>query len=369
MKISSFKGIRNTEPVRSIPNDALSAAFDVDISDQGALSQRNGYSQSKAISNITTAYSTLDQTGYVISNGILNRVLPDLSLIPIVPSTATDFCDFSKVLFTNDGLKIEDDVATDLKHPAPEHPPTLNVVSGALPAGRYGGVYCYRSASGLEGGSSPLATIELASVGGISVDPITPPAGYTVQVYLSDANGAVYYNSEGGQLNAIQLLAGPFPDGVEKVAFFEGKLFCSQPLSDGSTLIRYSNPFYFHLFDYTKDYLVVKGTVLSMAATKMQLIICTDAAIYSYTEENLTPLADYGVVKGRAAFRTVEERVLVHTKRGDCEIGIEGFVNKTEKKALFPVGVQCSTAVVLQDGIMKFVTLSDGSGAAFNVRV
>lgn len=365
MIINSFLGLRNTSPIRSIPDNALTAAVDIDIDDVGIITQRNGYALSKAIASVTSAYSTLDQSGYVVSSGTLYRVLPDLSLIPLAASTATSFSDEAKVLFTNDGLKVENNVVTSIKITSPASPPVLSVIPGTMPAGTYSATYCYRSATGLESGSAPIATIELAVDGGIAIAPITPPAGYTVNIYMTDANGTVYYDNNGVQLSDVQILAEPFPDSVEKIAYHESKLWVSRSLPNGSTVIWFSKPYHYHLYDLQKDYFIVPGQVLDMVSSSQGLVIGTDATIYVYGER-LDKLVDYGIVPGRAFTHLPDGSVLMATKRGVCK-GFP-FENLTEKKASFPPGVQCSTALVEQSGMQKFVTLTDGGGTAYNMR-
>jgi hypothetical protein len=98
------------------------------------------------------------------------------------------------------------------------------------------------------------------------------------------------------------------------------------------------------------------------------LIIGTDSAIYAYTGE-LDKLADYGVPQGRAFTRMPSdddegaEKIKIFSKRGVCEA--MPFKNLTERRALFAPGSQCSTAIVAQNGIHKFIALSDGSGAPY----
>jgi hypothetical protein len=371
VEIRSFLGIHNTSPIRSIPNNALSSATDVDIDDSGILTQRNGYALSNSIANVTSAYSTKDQTGYLVASGTLYRVLEDATLVPLVASKATQFTDFQKVLFTNDGYKIDGDSVTHLGIPAPSTAafltqPEVSSEPGFWPAGIYNVTYTFRSKAGLEGGSAPISTITLPENSEVVVAPIVAPVGYTVNVYMTDAGGSVYYDSKGIQLNPVQELSAPFPEEADLVAYFHGSLYCTIPLPSGSTLVRYSIPYYFHLFDYVKDYFIVHGEVRGFMAAQDALLIGTDSAVYAYTDAGLTTLADYGVVKGRPFTKMPDESVYMHTKRGVCR-GLP-FENLTETKALFPIGVQCSTALVQQDGINKFVALSDGSGKPHNTR-
>jgi hypothetical protein len=246
MIINSFLGVRNTSPVRSIPDNALSAATDVDIDDVGILTQRNGYNKVATYTNVTSAYTTRDKTAYVVANGILNRVGADFSLTPLVASTATAFTDFGKVLFTNDGFKIQDNKVVDLTFPVPPaNPPSVVITSGNWPAGQYMVTYCYRdNDDGLEGASSPLARVTLADNQMILVTPPPVYAGYTPIVYMTDAGGSVFYDSDGVQLRDAQILANTMPMGSQAIAFHNSSLWVAVPHANGSTIVYFSTPFF-----------------------------------------------------------------------------------------------------------------------------
>ena len=365
MIINSFLGIHNQNHPRSIPDNALSDAVNVDIDNAGAILQRKGYELSQSITNVTSAYSTVNQEGYVVASGTLYRVKDDLSLISLAPSTATQFSDINGILFTNDGLKVDSDNVVDIKIPAPEIPPDITITSGNLSAGTYSACYCFKTASGIEGGSSPIATIELTNIGGITINLVAPPSCLSVNYYLTDCNGTVYYDANGAQLNPVQILAESYPDNVEIIAWHESRLWISKALPNKSSIIWFSAPFHYHLYNLQADYIIVPGNIRAMVSSGDALIIATDDGIYAYND-SLVKLADYGVTKGRSMVKTSANEVMIFTKRGVC-VGMP-FRNITDKKASFPPGEQCSTALVEESGMRKFVALSDGSGDPYNSR-
>lgn len=366
MQIPSFLGIHNTNPPRSIPDTALVDAVDINIDDAGSISQRQGFVLSKALSSATSGYSTRNQKAYVVAAGTLSRVLPDLTTIAIAASAATEFTDFGTILFTNDGLRIEDDIASTIKLPLPALPPSLTLVDGDLEPGTYSGLFTYRAASGLESGSSPIASIELTTASGIQVSPGILPADYTANLYLTEANGTVFYNNVGVALDADNILADSFPDNAETIAYHDTRLYVSRSLNNGSSIIWYSAPYLHHLYDFAKRFLIIPGQVLAMASTAQGLLIGTEANIYLYAEGVLNNLAAYGVVPGRAFAHSADGRVFIHSKRGACVA--MPFENITAKKASLPPGLHCSTALVEQDGMSHFVAVSDGGGSAYNKR-
>lgn len=367
MIVKEFLGIRNTSPVRSIPDNALSAATDVDLDDAGILTQRNGYNRTALLTNVTTAYTTRGGITYVVANGMLSRVDASLSLVPIVASSATAFTDFGGVLFTNDGYKVQNDIAVDITPPGfNSSAPSVVIAAGDWLPGQYSVTYCYRdNVTGIEGASSPITTVTLVANQAILVTPVPVYAGYTSVVYMTDAGGSVFYNSDNVQLRDVQILANPMPLGSAAMAIHDSSLWVAQPQPNGSTVVTYSAPFFYHLFDVVKNYIVVPGEVRAMESLPEGLLIGTDAAVYIY-DEKLNVLANYGVTAGRPFVRTPDNKVKFFTQRGVCEA--MPFTNFTEDKALFPPGVQCSTALVDQNGIQKFVVLTDGSGLPYNTR-
>jgi hypothetical protein len=368
IEITEFLGIRNTSPIRSIPNNALSFAQDVNLSDTGVLTQREGFPSTPSVplTNVTLAYVTLDQSSYVVANGIINRFNDDLSYVAIAPCNAVALTDFGKTIFTSDGLRILDDKAINIKLETPNLPPTLTLISGSLPASSYNSCYTYRSiASKLESGSSPPATIELTDdTHGFAIAPVTPPDGYTVVYYTTDVGGSVYYDNNGVPLQQSQVLANPFPNDIEHICFHHSRLWVSRTLPEGGSILWYSDAFLYHIYDMVGQRLMIPGKILAMASLAAGLLVCTDVAIWLCDENSMTLIADYGVVPGKPLARTADGTVYIHTVWGSGTA--YPFDNLTYKKFSAPPGTNCTTAMVYKDGIEAFIVLSDGLGKPFN---
>ena len=359
-----FKGaIRNIVPSRSIPDGTLADCINLDIDDAGALVLMRGSRVALNVPN-SSAYSTQSQQGYVVSNGILNEVLPDMTLILLTNSTADEFTDHGGILFCNDGVSVDSGKATNLKIPTPTIPLNLVPSGGSeLQPGTYQATYTYRIPNGLEGGTAPIAAIELTDVGNVYIEPPPAIAGFVVTVYFTDCNGTVFYGNDGIKLEQSNLLADPFPDDVQKIAYHESKLFCSVALPDGQTAIIHSKPFYYHLFNYAKNYFIVPGEVRGMMSAGSALIIATDKQLLAYND-GLTVLADYGCPQGRPLALSPNGQVMIHSDRGEC-VALP-FQNLTEGKCSLSPGTVCSTKVIHQRGMQQFIVLTDGMGDAFN---
>lgn len=356
VKINAFLGIRNTNTPRSIPDGALADAQDIDVSDTGVLIQRPGYTLSKALP-VDDAYSTVDGQAFVVTNGQLCRLTQTLDVLPVAASVATEFCDYEKVLFTNDGLMVDGNITRSLILPPPASPPVMSGSAGDLMPGTYRAV-AVTVQDGMESGTSPVATFELES-GGLYIG-----AGANTRVYLTEANGTVFYATDNGvQLDPIQMLADPFPM-ADKIAYHEARLYLSQPMAGGQTLVMFSKPLHFHLYDSVNDYFIVPGQVNAMMGVAGGLLVGTESAIFAYQDGTLSVLAEYGIPQGRAFARTPNNQAFIHSKRGTCKA--LPFENLTETKCLFNAGLNCSTAIVDMGGISRFIALNDGLGENYN---
>jgi len=394
MIINSFKGIHNTNPARSIPDNALVDAVDVDIDNLGVISKKNGYTatsildstyyvylnqgqtspDSVVITLIITAYTTLDGVSYILTscvkngnsgiNGLMFMIQPDLSLLPVTDSqgisvvfATTAFSDFGKIVFTNDGYKINGEIASRLKVPTPEYPPYLEASSPYVEGEMafYKAVYCYRDlVTGLEGGSSPIEIISCAFDSSVSVTPVDPPQGYESVVYVTEINGSTYYSYDGYQLAPVQVLANPFTEEIDKIEYHDERLWLSQLADNGMSIVWYSDKYHYHLYDTISNYLIVPGQIRGMASTLQGLLICTDAAIYVFAE-SLQLLAGYGVPEGKPISKHQDGTVLIQSNKGICSAF--PFQNITGKIVTQDQLSTNYTSIIYKDGINRFISI------------
>jgi len=364
--INSFLGTYNKENPRSIPDNALASAIDVDLSDAGVLTQRPGYALTKAISNITSAYTTFEGESYLVAGGYLYRVLSDLNLANLGACTATAFADDRNVLYTNDGFRIIGNEIRNLSFTFPRFPPVLTATTGSLPAGWYSATYTFVSPTGLESGSAPVESLELMNPGGIAITTDSPSVGYTVRTYLTEVGGSVYYDASGMPLDDVQVLSEPFPDSVEQLAYYDSSLYVGKPLDDKRSIVWWSKPYHPHLYARDSDYFIVQGQLRALMPTLQGLVVATSSAIYVWSEGALTPLTSYGTSQGRPIARLPDGSVRIFSSRGIC--AFPPFENLTERKVSFPAGNNVSTAIVESDGIQRMVTLSDSQGPVWNAK-
>jgi hypothetical protein len=367
MKLNSFKGIHNTATRQDLPRGACADAVDVDITGKGeayersAVLVRNGYALSKS-APIAASYTSKDGVAYCVSGGWLNRIAEDLSFIPIAQSTAKEFCDDKGVLFTDDKLMAIGDTAVNLQVPQPKYAPQVVLSSGSRAPGFYTCAYTYTNSDGLEGGMSPIIQVELKSEGEVLVTPVDLP-GYVSTIYLAPEDGSVFLDNRNVPIPPACIGTAEIPENVAAVEVLDGKLFTVE-LYEEYSVIRFSQPFHFHLFNYEKDFVVIPDQVYAIRASGGKLVIGAAKGIYAYSDEGLLKLANYGVVPGRSMARKADDTLLIHTVRGIC--AAFPFTELTESMVSLPMGQKCSANIVYQNGITKFVGLHDGGGVAFN---
>lgn len=369
MMITSWQGIHNTNPIRSIPDNALADAVDVDIDDAGILLARRGYAMAKPMP-IVSSYLTADQVPYLVVDGRLYRVADaGLVLVEIAPCVADAFADASEYLFTLDGLQVFRDQATDLVVPPPP-PPSVTVTGGNWSPGRYLITATQVAPSGLMSGTAPVQTVVLPSMGGLAINPVADP-GFTPLIWLTEAQddaktgGEVFYRYGGLETLPSNFLgASGWLRGAEKIAYFDGRICLSVPFS-GHTAIYFSQRNQFHLFNLAKDVVIIPGHIEAMLDTASALIVATGTEIYATDLTSLDKLADYGVPTGRSMAKHPDNgKVYIHSNRGIC--ACLPFENLTGKTCSLPAGAHCSAHFVHQRGMQQFVVLHDQQTTAFN---
>jgi hypothetical protein len=360
MKISTFRGIHNTVSPRDIPDESVQDAVDVDITDAGGFIARSGHNKVATLA-LDAAYTTATGRTYVVSGGSLQTVSPGPTLTTIAPSTATEFCDSQNILFTNDGLMVYGEMATNLRVPV-GRAPEIVITGGSKLVGRYNILTTYTNNSGREGGTGQVVTVELDNPGEILATPQEIP-GCTANVYMTDVDGEVFYDVASGRKLLPDLVgSGVFPEQGTCIEFHEAKLFVAEDFGD-YTVIRFSRPLVYHLFP-DKDYFIVPTKVTAMKSAGSGLIIGTADLIYVYADRRLEVLADYGAVPGRSMLKLPTGQVLIHSVRGVCKA--LPFEELTQDKVSLPMGSTCNVALMHSNGVRKYVALHDGVGEAFN---
>lgn len=380
VNIDKFLGIRNKEQSRRLKVGSLDVAENVDIDDMGGVVLREGFVSSLALTAVTASFSTHDERrAFVIANGELLLINTDLTTVTLLSGLSDEYVYWLEVadfILMSTGHVINKDNQVSLwRIPNPVQP-GIEVVGGNLSAGQYQVTCTYIDDLARESGASDVVTIELDDNSGLAITPTYD--GYKVRVYISDVNGTEMYlygeYSAGGlivtsmegyvyPIDDVQLKSYPAPNDTKHLAFYDGRVYTSQ-LSSGTSVIWFSEPFWWNLFDLSESYLSIPGKVTALIGTLQGLIIGTDDEIYAYADNSLVRLAEYGMPEGCSYSVDDNGKVYLWTNQGLCEA--LPFQNLTENKVSLPAGDTCHVSVVDQNGFSKVVVLTDGNGTADN---
>lgn len=378
--IAAFRGLNNVSDPLRLGLSWLAQADNVDITDTGAIRKRAGFHRTLA-GAITGAYATLDFARlYVVDAGQLKALTgPDtaVALRAGMSPAPMHFTEVNDQVFYNNGVDrgiiLPDHRVIDWDWSAPAAP-VLAAVTGNLPAGTYRVRCTFHLPDGRETGAGPSADITLSEGQALQVSAIAPganvyiaPANSTVYQYAGSPGGGtmVWYESSdalGGEL--LTNLLHPLPRGADVVQAWRGRLYAAQYMPGADqTVLWFSQPLGYHLFDLAADFLLIPGRVTLLAPHADALVIGTDARIHAWDGNALAELAPYGVVPGWHWCKD-DQRLLFWSVRGLCEA--LPFANLTERHMSVAPGLQAGGALVQQHGHKRYLVALHRGGTAFN---
>ena len=297
MDISAFKGLNNvTDPLR-LGMEWLAQADNVNISDTGALSKRDGYALAKA-GNFSAAFTTPEheRTFFVVDG-----VLQDFAGVALASVDATRpmfWAEVNGVVYFNNGV--------DSGTIAPDN--TVGLWRGA-------------------------------------------PTSY----------GAGFKGDDGQDL---EVLYGTLPADTGAIQHWRGRMYAAQYFaSENLSVVWFSEPLGFHLFNLDSNFFSVPGEVTMLAPHSDALIVGTSEAVHAYTPERLVALAGYGVPPGEH-WATDDTRVLFWTARGLC--AALPFENLTDEQISVAAGIRAGGCLIESGGQKRYLTSLQQGGAPFN---
>lgn len=174
--------------------------------------------------------------------------------------------------------------------------------------------------------------------------------------------GAGFKGDDGQDLG---VLYDTLPTGTDVIQFWKGVAYAAQyfPAED-QTVVWFSEPLGYHLFNLDSNFFMVPGRVLMMAPAKEALIVGTDKRVYATDGKGLEVLAEYGVVPGQHWAKDGEDRVLFWSARGVCS-GMP-FQNLTEKQVSVAPGVRVGGCLVRSGGQKRYLAVIQQGGVPFN---
>lgn len=392
--LSRFKGLNNVEdPMRGPVADSRgnkdswewqSVADNVDITDTESIIARNGYTPFVAGTAITSSYSTFDHKRlYIIDSGVLNLINKDGTSTPLATglNKTTYWAELNDIVYVSCGSEklqlMPDNAVFKWGVDAPQTP-TVRNATGSLFSGTYQICLTYTDAMGREGGASPSAYVQ--STGGVSITDIPALAEYTTNVYMTEADGSVFYlvatlstqtaythsTQAYGRELTTQFLDAPPVSGTY-IAVLGANIYHAEYMPDADqSVIWISQPMTYHLFNLNADYFVVPGEITQMYGSDTGLVIATHTSIYVYNNDNIERVAEYGAVPGQHADMGADKKVYFWTKQGLCRA--MPFENMTDSKVSVAPGTYAGGGVVNADGFVKYIAVIKQGGNAYNRR-
>lgn len=338
-QIKRFRGLNNVSDPLRLGLGWLAQADNVNITDTGAVVKRSGYVLS-SLGNFSAAFSTKDfQRMYVVKDGVL-QTFEGVALVTLTSTATMYWAEVNNQVFFNNGTDsgvILPDHTVLMWH-WPEPPPATenSYFTYLLPDGRMTGTGAFAGSGGT--------------------------AGLTAVEFKRQDQTTVFTNDQYGDL--VNQFLDPLPLGSAQVQHWKGRMYAAQYLPESDmTVVWYSQPLGFHLFNLNSDFFTVQGQVLMLAEHKDALIVGTAQKVFAYTGTELQTLATYGVIPGQHAALD-DDTLYFWTTRGLCTA--LPFSNLTERQVSVAPGVQAGGTVVLKGGMKRYLVALHAGGNAFN---
>jgi len=391
--LTTFKGLNNTSDPLELGNSWLTTATNLNITNACRVSTRDGLEKNRD-GLFSGAFSTKGgERMFVVNAGVLEeRDAASGAYRPLVAGLSSSpmrWAELNKQIFFNNGTDAgivdERGRVLPLKFDAPP-PPRVEVGSGSLEAGLYRACCTFLLDDGRETGSGDVVEVYVPDGGSLIFSEIPQAQGADACVYIAPANSTVFQLAFEGvgtaatwSLPASQLgielqsfALSSLPDGADEIVFWRGSLYASMHSpADGLSVVWFSKPLQFHLFDLAADYVVVKGRVNQLVATDAALVIGTDwrdgNAIYAYALGDgggaLTELASYGTVDGQNAVADDDGTALFLTCRGPARAMPYELL---APQVSFAPGLSAGGGFIERDGDKRYVFSMIPGGSPWN---
>ena len=386
MDIRAFRGLNNvTDPLRA-GMGWLATADNVNITETGSIVARDGYAVGPTFDDVgacTAVYSTKDFQRLYIVVGLSLKAFDGTTLCALTSTAPMYWTEVNRQVFFNNGVDsgviLPDNSVMEWSWPTPSAPTVTT--AGVSPANTASGTYQFCSTflmpDGRETGASISSSLELAAGQMVAITPTTR-AGYQTLVYVAPANSTVFQLL--GPMTGVTVMAidpdnlgrelqtafmDPLPEGTTVVQEWQGRIYAAEYVaSAGQTIVWFTEPLGYHLFNLNSGFFLVPGQVHMLAPHKDALIVGTDAKVYAYDVKTMTEIADYGVVPGQHWVLDDDGRIIFWTLRGVCTA--LPFTNLTEKQVSVAPGLQAGGCLVRSGGQKRYVVSLQQGGLAYN---
>ncbi len=315
--LSTFLGVSNrrerTRLEERLPGGVkayyLAAADNVDLSTDGFLQRRRGISAAQGGGRAHSIWGDGGLDGFAVVAGALNRLtlsgsglVFDELLLGFGPAPVSFARMPTDAVAWSDGQRIgaiRDGVAGDLAPPKPNPAPSVSVVSGALPAGRYLLAFTRITADGESAATVPLQ-VEVGDGAGFSLADLEADTAVYMSGPSSDVLTRVYGSGDIVTLTNTgprceTLLLEPMPAG-SIVRQYNASLLVAR-----GNLLLWSEPYRYGLTRPAKNFIAFAAPITVMEPCVGGVFVCADATYWLAGDLNTTslqPVLPYGGVAG-----------------------------------------------------------------------
>lgn len=392
-RFTEFTGVVNTRSRKDLGLKALYDGTNVVISDNKKVVRRDGYSVLRS-GSVRSAYSCGGRL-YIVDGSVLYHMASVLDVRVLASGlTGTDYhwSDINGEAFFTNGVDAgicrgDAYLPWRLAVPAISGATVVSVGAGSSPAFNMGATYTqadfricatYETEDGRETAPSEVVVLRASPLTNLIRVEI-PTAYARTHIYSTSADGANFqlaassttaittFNParSGREFDAFGTAS--LPAGATHCAFFGGRAYAARFLPEArQTVVWFSKPLAFHLWDLANDYLLLPGELGLMLSNNGGLLLGTTSAVYQYDGDKLNELCDYGVLPGIAGDTDAEGLAYFWTERGICKA--MPFENLTEKDVSMPAGLRATAGLVYHNGQQQFIAVTQGTGDNFNSR-
>lgn len=346
------------QPVQRGSVDLLRSATNVDLTEDGKVRRRPGFTQAIAQGECHSLWGDGTTGFFAAGSGLYQLresgpgVAATLVRDDLAPGQPLSYCEAGGTYFyTGSGLigMVRDGVRIDFT-PRLNITPVLSATQGALSAGRYQFCFTQMGVAG-ESASTVPQVIDLPEGGGIRISGIPAPAlGTALHAYMTAANGEVfgrvYLQVTAGVAEVVAppelgarcqtLLLEPMPAG-SIVRHSNGRLLVAT-----GNLLCYSEPFANGLFRPSKNYIPFPAPVTVVEPCGSGVFVVADKTYWLDGEISAASLIErlpYGAVPHSGGTGPADSNTVFWiSTRGLVFGGADGSVRNAQEKQLALAG-------------------------------
>lgn len=309
-------GIDNRSPAARIAAGAVRDSSNFSPTDAGTFALRPGFESIFAGSRIRLAVNAgrgralVAHDGWLSELGLQSQVVRQLaSITPAGPVCAATLAGDTFIATARDMLRYSGGVVRQWLVPAAPDSFPVSLVDGSLPPGLYRVACTFVDAHGDESGVMDPLRISVPAGKALQVTVPTPPAGLSVRLYVSVANGEtlylqasaagvrqIYAVHDSARCTTVGMVSMPRPDVLCVLA--DSRLVGSR-----GKFLYLSQPYRQHLHDPIADFFQFDSVPAVVLPCGTGLFVCAGQATYFLTgigsdQPQMPKVLEFGGVSG-----------------------------------------------------------------------